>query len=92
MPLRSVISQINTVEDVLLKNNMLENNKIKPNASIPEKDKQTITSTMNYLNYMEYLDKVEWLPADFDLYNDFHDTFGFHEYEPSRNTNESVYL
>ena len=85
-------SQINTVENVLLKNDMLENNKIKPNASIPEKDKQTITNAMNYLNYMEYLDKVEWLPADFDLYNDFHDTFGFHEYEPPRNTNESVYL
>ncbi|MCQ6277425.1 DUF4153 domain-containing protein [Bacillus sp. V3B] len=85
-------SQINKVENVLLKNDMLENNTVKPNASISEKDKETITSVMNYLNRMEYTDKVEWLPAHFNFYNDFYDTFGFHEYEQPRNRNQSVYV
>jgi hypothetical protein len=71
---------------------MLENNRIKPNAAIPENDKKIITNAMNYLNYMEYLDRVKWLPAHFDLYNDFYDTFGFHEYEQPGNTNQSVYV
>ena len=37
-------SQTNTLKNVLVKNNMLVNNKIKPNGSISDKDKKTITN------------------------------------------------
>jgi len=50
-------SQINTLENVLEKNNMLENNKIKPKESIPDKDKKTITTIIYYLDNMGYTKK-----------------------------------
>ncbi|MFX3623169.1 MAG: DUF4153 domain-containing protein [Ectobacillus sp.] len=85
-------SQIDTLENVLVKNNMLENNKIKPKSSIPDKDKQTITKAIQYLSMMEYTKKIEWLPDDFDVYKDFQDTFGFEEYQEPADFNQGVYL
>ena len=73
---------------------MLENNQIKANASISDKDKEIITNSMSYLSRMEYTNKIEWLPADFDMYEDFSDTFGFDEFYPEREDmeNQSVYV
>ena len=87
-------SQTETLKNVLLQNKMLENNTIMPNASISDKDKQTITNAINYLSMMEYIDRIEWLPVDFNSYNydDFYDTFGFNPYEKPGNINQSIYL
>ncbi|MCQ6280295.1 DUF4153 domain-containing protein [Bacillus sp. EB600] len=85
-------SQTNTLKNVLLKNNMLVNNKIKPNVSISNKDKQTITSAVQYLTMMEYTKKINWLPKNY-VYDDFYQTFGFKEYyQEQENPNPSVYL
>jgi hypothetical protein len=85
-------SQISTLKNVLVKNHMLENNKIKPNESISDKDKQTITNAVYYLSMMEYTKKIDWLPADFKASEDFYDTFGFKEDQMPVNANQSVYL
>jgi MFS family permease len=85
-------SQTNTLKHVLEQNNMLEKNKILPNESISNKDKQTITNAINYLSRMEYTKKIAWLPDDFNAYEDFSDTFGFKEYQDPDNFNRSVYL
>ena len=87
-------SQTKTLENVLVKNNMLDHNQIKANASISDKDKEIITNSMSYLSRMEYTNKIEWLPADFDMYEDFSDTFGFDEFYPEREDmeNQSVYV
>ena len=85
-------SQINMLEDVLLKNDMLENNKIKPNTSVSNEDKGKITNAIYYLETMDYTDKVAFLPKDFDAYKDFSDTFGFKEYQKMADSNQSVYL
>ena len=74
-------SQTDMLKNALMKNNMLENNKIKPNESISDKDKQTITNAIYYLSRMEYTKKIAWLPEDFNVYDDFHNTFGFKEYQ-----------
>lgn len=74
-------SQINLLQEVLQKNNMLENNNIKPNASISAEDKQTISNAVQYLSRMDYTKKVDLLPDDFDVYRDFEDTFGFSQYD-----------
>lgn len=74
-------SQINTLENVLTKNNMLENNQIKPKESIPDEDKKAITKTIYYLDEMGYTKKISWLPKDFKVYEDFTETFGFKEYQ-----------
>lgn len=85
-------SQINLIEDILNENQMLEDGKIKPNSSISNKDKQSITSIMSYLNRMDYIEEMEWLPEDFDYYQDFHDTFGFNEYYGEEQMHEGVYI
>jgi len=87
-------SQIHTLENVLEKNNMLENNKIKPKESIPDKDKKTITSIIYYLDNMGYTKKITWLPKDFKVYEDFTETFGFKEYQDSVDTDfkQPVYV
>ena len=71
---------------------MLDHNKIKPNESISDKDKQTITSAIYYLSMMEYTKKITWLPEDFDVYTDFQNTFGFKEYQEPLDSIQSVYL
>ena len=85
-------SQTDMLRNVLLKNNMLDNNIIKPNASIPDEDKKAIAKAINYISMMDYTSKVEWLPDDFKVYEDFYKTFGFNEYEVPGNINQGVYL
>ncbi|TWE01042.1 uncharacterized protein DUF4153 [Neobacillus bataviensis] len=85
-------SQVATLEDELLKYDMLENNKIKPNDSVSEKDRKIITNTVQYLDRMGYTKEIAWLPRNFDVYKDFYDTFGFHEYQESGDENQPVYL
>jgi hypothetical protein len=87
-------SQINTLENILEKNNMLENNKIKPKESIPDKDKKTITTIIYYLDKMGYTKKITWLPKDFKVYEDFTETFGFKEYQDpvDADSNQPVYV
>lgn len=76
----SRISQTDILKKVLIKNNMLENNQIKPNSSIADEDKKTIVKTVEYLNMLGYIDKIQWMPVDFKIYEDFTRTFGFEQY------------
>lgn len=85
-------SQTERLKNVLVKNHMLEKNRIQPNSSISNKDKKTITSTVSYLYEMGYTKNIEWLPANFNAYEDFYDTFGFREYEEQLNVNQPIYL
>lgn len=84
-------SQISMLEEVLTKNEMLINNEVKPNASIPNEDKEKITLAINYLVMMDY--ELDFLPKDFDLYKDFSKTFGFEEYrDPSDVNQEYIFV
>ncbi|MFZ7944447.1 DUF4153 domain-containing protein [Neobacillus sp. 19] len=85
-------SQSKILKNVLVKNNMLEHNKIRPNASISDKDKQIITNSVQYLYMMGYTKNMKWLPDDFNAYEDFHDTFGFDEYQKQDHFTQSIYL
>lgn len=87
-------SQADTLKNVLVKNNMLENNQIKANSSISNKDKEVITKSVSYLSMMEYTKDIEWFPHDFEMYQDFYNTFGFEEYYPEQKdmTNDSIYV
>ncbi|WP_338471497.1 DUF4153 domain-containing protein [Niallia sp. XMNu-256] len=85
-------SQIEIVEKVLVENNMLENYTIQPNGNITNEDKKIITGAMNYLSMMDYDKEIEWLPKDFNFYEDFSETFGFKEYYGRDENNEYVYV
>lgn len=87
-------SQTETLKKVLVKNHMFENNQIQANASISDQDKEIITNTVSYLSMMEYTKRIEWLPDDFNMYEDFSNTFGFDMYDsqPGAMENQSVYV
>lgn len=85
-------NQLKMLESVLIKNNMLQDNKITPNASVPEGNKKIISNTINYLEMMEYTKDIGYLGKDFNLYNNFYDTFGFYRYGENMYGQESVHM
>lgn len=85
-------SQINTLEDVLVKNGMLKDNVIIPNASIPDEDKEKITNTIQYIWMMNYHNDLSYFPKDFNAYEDFYNTFGFDEEIDSKKFNNDQYV
>ncbi|BCZ46169.1 DUF4153 domain-containing protein [Clostridium gelidum] len=85
-------NQQKMLQSVLVKNKMLLDNKITPNPSVSQEDKKIISSTLNYLEMMGYTKNIDYLGKDFNLYNDFYDTFGFYQYEESMYRQESVHM
>lgn len=84
-------SQINMLEDVLEKNNMLEDGRVKPKEAVPAEDRQKIIDTIEYLSAMGYTKHVDWLPEPFQIQTDFKRVFGFHPYETG-GMDQPVYL
>lgn len=80
-------NQINRLTNILIKNDMLKNDKLVPGEDISEKDQDIITDSVNYLNSMNYAKDISWLRSYSESY-DFYNTFGFqnHGYYPSRET------
>lgn len=85
-------NQEKMLNTVLQKNNMILNNTIIPNSSIPEEDKKVISSTLNYLTMMGYTKDITYLKKDFNLYNDFYNTFGFNPYEEIAYNQDSIHI
>ena len=90
----SRMSQTNLLKETLVKNNMLEGNKIIPNASIPDEDKIKISQTIDYLTSMNYSKEIEWLaPYNQRLNYQFEEVVGFEPVydESSFSPNQSYY-
>lgn len=84
-------SQLNILKNILIKNNMLADNKIIPTPSISEEDKKTLSTALDYIEMMGYTKDIEYLGKDFNLYNDFYKTFGFYRYEENLYRQDNVY-
>ncbi len=74
-------SQLRIVEETLISNDMLADDTVMPDATISEEDKDRIRTGMRNLQNLGYIERISWLPEDFNYYRDFSDTFGFSEYE-----------
>ncbi|WP_373486034.1 DUF4153 domain-containing protein [Acetobacterium malicum] len=85
-------NQFARLSDTLVKNNMIQDNIISPNASLSEADKKIISDTVNYLTMMEYTNEISFLGENFDLYEDFYNTFGFYRFEENPYQQDSIYL
>ncbi|MDD3659647.1 MAG: DUF4153 domain-containing protein [Lachnospiraceae bacterium] len=83
-------SQKNTLESVLTDSGMLSDGKLEISGTFTDEQKRIISSTVGYLDRMQYTKEIPYLPEDFKLYEDFYDTFGFYEYEIASNQNKSV--
>lgn len=86
----SRISQTDILKSVLIKNKMLQHNKIIPNSSISTKDKTLIINTVQYLSMMGYTKEIKWFPNKAN--EDFYHTFGFNEEQNPVNQNQPIYL
>jgi hypothetical protein len=80
-------NQINRLTNILIKNDMMKNDKLVPGEDISEKDQDIIKDSVNYLTSMNYAKDISWLRSYGESY-DFYNTFGFqnHGYYPTRET------
>ncbi|GFR36617.1 DUF4153 domain-containing protein [Thermobrachium celere] len=72
-------SQNKRFESILKRNNMLKDGKIIKNPNIDKKDKQQISSIISYFEYRQGIDKLKFVPSDFNS-SKMKEVFGF-EYE-----------
>nr|WP_242942834.1 DUF4153 domain-containing protein [Papillibacter cinnamivorans] len=73
-------NQIGLLESTLERNGMLADGAVVPNGSLSDADRKKIVSSVEYLGNTGELNRVSFLPADFTIYEDFYDTFGFDAY------------
>lgn len=86
----SKLSQQKVLKQVLVNNGMLRENQIMKVSTISDADKSLIISSVQYLARMKYTEEINWMPKDFDVYEDFYDTFGFYEYDTVIDKGKSV--
>ncbi len=70
-------SQLNRLTTLLEHNAMLVDGTLLPNAAVAADDKRQICELIDYFNDQEQLSDIEFLPADFNPYDDMQDQFGF---------------
>ncbi|NLB79093.1 MAG: DUF4153 domain-containing protein [Clostridiaceae bacterium] len=86
-------NQTGILRETLIKNNMLDNNQIKPNPDISAGDRKKIVGVMEYLRMMDYTQKVPFIPSGFNYYSDFEKVFGFNMSESQGGeVNKYIYL
>jgi MFS family permease len=83
----SSASQSAIVENTLEKNGMLQNGGIIPKSDVSDQDKKNISRGVSYLNSVNDLDKLAFLPNNFDYSIDFKNVFGFDLYHASDGNN-----
>lgn len=79
-------NQINLLEEKLVEANLLQNNQLIPNKEVSLEDKEIITELVTYLAGLGFTDELSYLPKDFEVYEDFDETFGFTMTYPGDNS------
>ena len=83
-------SQNNRLESILVRNNMLVDNKVEANSDISTEDKEEISMILNYFDKSHSLKNVKYVPKDFKI-EDMDKVFGFEFREKSIDENEYFY-
>ncbi|MBP1761537.1 MAG: hypothetical protein H6Q64_1079 [Firmicutes bacterium] len=73
----SRVSQTTRLENLLQAEGVLADGKISPKADVSMDLRIETTNILQYLQNRKYTGKIAWLPANFDLYKDMKNTFGF---------------
>ncbi len=85
-------SQKNLLTETLTENGMLEQNTVSKRAEVSQKDKEKITSAIEYLEMHDYIEELAYLPKDFETYDDFEQVFGFPmTYDESQVNDDNFY-
>ncbi len=84
----SRVSQITRLENMLYAEGVLVDGEIIPKENVPLELRLETTSILNYLERRNYLQYINWLPADFKMRDDkLKSTFGF---EPAYDADRSA--
>lgn len=75
----SRINQTNRLQTALERNNMLDEERIRPSGKISDEEKQIIISSITYLNRMDYTKNISWL-SEYRETQNFEMVFGFPMY------------
>jgi hypothetical protein len=70
-------SQIARVEKILQAEGMLRDGKLSPKADAAQNSRIEATSILSYLEGHSSLQYIRWLPANFNMYRDMKNVFGF---------------
>ncbi|GAB1475229.1 DUF4153 domain-containing protein [Bacillota bacterium] len=73
-------SQIDRIEAILQSEGMLSDGILTPKSTAAEETKKEVTNILQYLNSNSSTKYISWLPADFDMYLDMDESFGFEPY------------
>lgn len=86
----SKLSQNNRFEKLLIKNDMLKNEKIQNSSNISQEDKASVSSILEYFNKNHSLKNVKYLPQNFKL-DDMNKVFGFSFVTPNYGAPEGYF-
>lgn len=73
----SRVSQINRVENILQTEGILSEGKLTPKADASEHTKVETSNILTYLDRQSSLEYIDWLPEEFNIYQDMEKVFGF---------------
>ncbi|MDD4189036.1 MAG: DUF4153 domain-containing protein [Eubacteriales bacterium] len=81
----SRMSQTHRLESILERNNMLEGGRLISGSQVSESDRNDISSIVDYMSQMKYLDSLKWFPEklsekDSLSAEEFKGVFGFEPY------------
>ncbi len=73
----SRVSQITRVENILQAEGILSEGKLTPKADASEHTKVETSNILTYLDRQSSLEYIDWLPKEFNIYQDMEKVFGF---------------
>ncbi|MGB3368737.1 MAG: DUF4153 domain-containing protein [Acidaminobacteraceae bacterium] len=76
----SRVSQTIRLEYYLTQSGILENGVLTAKTDVDNDSKHEITSILQYLENRDYTDRIDFLPKDFEYYNDMEKVIGFEAY------------
>ncbi|SDK24810.1 DUF4153 domain-containing protein [Alkalibacterium thalassium] len=82
-------SQIRQVEDIIQADNFDDNGRIRTEVSFSHEERNQLSYSFNYLNNINELERLDWLPERFDYYNNFQTVFGFDPYYFANHNSEN---
>lgn len=70
-------SQLSRIDQIVSENDLNENGQVSPDVSYTDEEKTQLSYSFNHLQDVSALNRVDWLPDQFNYYNDFERVFGF---------------
>ncbi|EXJ24482.1 hypothetical protein ADIAL_0048 [Alkalibacterium sp. AK22] len=72
-----ISSQLGRVDHIVSENDLDENGRINSVVSFTDSEKTQLSYSFNHLQDVNALNRISWLPENFNYYNDFESIFGF---------------